>query len=248
MAKDLFSQQADVYSKFRPDYPPELFQYILSFVNNRETAWDCATGNGQAAKVLAEYFQLVEASDMSSGQLDKAIQKPNIHYTICTAEHTPYHDSSFDLITVATAYHWLDHEAFRKEAIRVGKNGSLLAVWAYNLVKFEDDAVNKVIHHLYYDIVYSYWDPGRRHVEDAYQNVPFNYELLPTKDFYIQLNWTFEQLWGYLQTWSSVQTYINKNGTSPLELIRDQMKSVWQNDEVKSLRFPLFLKLGRIVK
>ena len=92
MAKDLFTQQSEVYSKFRPDYPSELFQYILSFVNERDTAWDCATGNGQAAKVLAESFQLVEASDMSSGQLDKAIQKPNIHYTVCIAEQTPYKD------------------------------------------------------------------------------------------------------------------------------------------------------------
>ena len=147
-----------MYSKFRPDYPSELFQYILSFVNERDTAWDCATGNGQAAKVLAESFQLVEASDMSSGQLDKAIQKPNIHYTVCIAEQTPYKTSSFDLITVATAYHWFDHEAFRKEAIRVARNGAVLAVWAYNLVEFEDETVNEVIHHLYYDIVYSYWD------------------------------------------------------------------------------------------
>ena len=248
MAKDLFSQQSDVYSKFRPDYPLELFQYILSFVNKRESAWDCGTGNGQAAKVLADYFQIVEASDMSSGQLEKAIQKQNIHYTVCTAEHTSYKDSSFDLITVATAYHWFNHEAFRKEVLRVAKNGAVLAVWAYNLVQFEDDEVNKVIQHLYYDIVYPYWDVGRRHVEDAYQHVPFNYELLPTKDFNIHLNWSFDQLWGYLQSWSAVQTYINKNGTSPLELVKDQMKNAWRNNEAKSLRFPLFLKLGRIVK
>ena len=248
MTKDLFSQQSDVYSKFRPDYPAELFQYILSFVSSRNTAWDCATGNGQAAKVLAEYFQLVEASDMSNGQLDKAVQKENIHYTVCTAEQTPYADSVFDLITVATAYHWLDHDAFRKEAIRVAKNGAVLAIWAYNLVQFEDDAVNEVIHHLYYDIVYPYWDEGRRHVENAYQHVQFNYESLPTKDFDIHLNWNFHQLWGYLLSWSAVQTYINKNRSSPLELMKDQMTSIWRKDEVKSLHFPLFLKLGRIVK
>ena len=137
------------------------------------------------------------------------------------------------MITVATAYHWFDHEAFRKEAIRVARNGAVLAVWAYNLVEFEDETVNEVIHHLYYDIVYSYWDAGRRHVEDAYQNVPFNLELLPTKDFFIKLSWTFEQLWGYLQSWSSVQTYININGSSPLELIREQMNAVWRKNEVK---------------
>jgi hypothetical protein len=52
MAKDLFSQQSKLYAQFRPSYPQELFDYILQFVKERGTAWDCATGNGQAASVL----------------------------------------------------------------------------------------------------------------------------------------------------------------------------------------------------
>ena len=53
MAKDLFSKQSESYAKYRPDYPPELFNYILQFVSERKSAWDCATGNGQAAALLA---------------------------------------------------------------------------------------------------------------------------------------------------------------------------------------------------
>ena len=86
MAKDLFSEQSKIYARFRPTYPKELFDYILQFVEERKTAWDCATGNGQDAKVLADYFEKVEASDISQAQINNAVRKPNIQYHICPAE------------------------------------------------------------------------------------------------------------------------------------------------------------------
>ena len=63
----------------------------------------------------------VEATDISEAQLSKAVQKENIHYQISPAEKTPFADNTFDLITVATAYHWLNWDEFHKEATRVGK-------------------------------------------------------------------------------------------------------------------------------
>ena len=57
--KDLFSIQADAYKKFRPVYPQALYDYILSFVKERNCALDVATGNGQAAAVLANFFKTV---------------------------------------------------------------------------------------------------------------------------------------------------------------------------------------------
>src|SRR3954468_4081905 len=101
MAKDLFSKQSDVYAKFRPTYPKELFEYILSFVQQRNSAWDCATGNGQAAVMLSDYFKNVEATDISEAQLANAVQKENINYRISPAEQTPFDDNTFDLVTVA---------------------------------------------------------------------------------------------------------------------------------------------------
>ena len=133
MAKDLFSEQSKIYARFRPTYPKELFYYILQFVEERKTAWDCATGNGQAAKVLADYFEKVEASDISQAQINNAVRKPNIQYHICPAEQTAFADNSFDLITVAQAYHWLNWKKFHDEATRVGKPNAVIAVWAYYL-------------------------------------------------------------------------------------------------------------------
>ena len=248
MAKDLFSNQSKAYARFRPSYPQELFDYILQFVSTRTCVWDCATGNGQAAKVLADYFETVEGSDISEAQIRNAVQKQNIHYRVCSAEHTPFADNSFDLITVAQAYHWINWKKFHDEATRVGKDNSVVAVWGYNNFSTDDERLNRLLHHFYYDIVFSYWDAERRHVENNYDSVEFDFSPLATKNFGTDLTYTKEHLVGYLESWSAVQHYIKANNSSPIELIMNDLNSIWKEGESKRVHFPIFLKMGRIRK
>lgn len=123
MDKDLFSSQAENYARFRPGYPEDLFEYILSFVTSRDLAWDAGTGNGQAALILSRYFKTVIGTDISEQQLLKAAKGDNIRYQLSKAESVNLPDHSADLITVAQAYHWFNFEAFAREVIRVGKPG-----------------------------------------------------------------------------------------------------------------------------
>jgi hypothetical protein len=67
--KDHFSRQATDYAKFRPQYPRALFDFVGANSPNNEVALDCATGNGQAAVGLAEFFQRVIALDASAEQI-----------------------------------------------------------------------------------------------------------------------------------------------------------------------------------
>lgn len=108
--KDNFSKQAVDYSKFRPQYPEEMIEYILSFVNNKSSALDVATGNGQVAHKLSAHFEKVSATDISQKQLDNAIQADNIIYSKESAEKTSFQNHQFDLIVVAQAVHWFDFE------------------------------------------------------------------------------------------------------------------------------------------
>ena len=89
------------YARFRPHYPPELFQYLASIVPETELAWDCATGNGQAAIELAKLFDQVIATDASGQQIANAEQHPRIEYRVAPAENSELDTSSIDLITVA---------------------------------------------------------------------------------------------------------------------------------------------------
>ena len=64
MKENFFSPIAREYARFRPKYPKELFGYLASISPGRSTAWDCATGSGQAAADLAGHFQEVIATDI----------------------------------------------------------------------------------------------------------------------------------------------------------------------------------------
>src|SRR6266545_4828182 len=70
--KDHFSKQAAGYAKFRPRYPQKLFDYLESIAPGRQVAWDCGTGNGQAAIGLASVFNRVIATDASEKQIANA--------------------------------------------------------------------------------------------------------------------------------------------------------------------------------
>ena len=52
-----FAPLADGYARARPRYPAELFAWLAGLVPRRELAWDCGTGNGQAALGLAKHFR-----------------------------------------------------------------------------------------------------------------------------------------------------------------------------------------------
>ena len=248
MAKDLFSKQAAVYAKYRPGQPPELIDYILSLTENTRAAWDCATGNGQAAVLLADYFEQVFATDISEKQLNQAPRIPNILYKQGTAEKSDFAENSFDLITVAQAYHWFRFDEFRKEVTRVGKPGAKLAIWGYGLIQAKHEKMNKLIKHFYVDIVGKYWDPERRFIDEKYETVPFDFKEYPARNFSINVEWDLEDFAGYLNTWSSVQHYIQANQNNPvedfiLELIRQEAIT-----GKTAFSFPLFLRIGTIEK
>jgi ubiquinone/menaquinone biosynthesis C-methylase UbiE len=248
MAKDRFSEQASSYALYRPVYPKELFEYIVSFVKEKNVAWDCATGNGQSALPLSNYFKKLIASDISQKQLGQAPAKDDIEYVVCSAEETPFAENSFDLITISQAYHWINGEKFHTEANRVGKNECVVAIWMYDLISSKEEKLNSLIRYFYKNITGPYWDAERKHIDDHYANVQFDFEPLPVKDFSIEVNFTTEQLLGYFSTWSATQNFIKANGYSPVDEIKSEFSSLWNNNQAKKFCFPLVLKLGRIIK
>jgi hypothetical protein len=248
MPKDLFSGQAKLYAHYRPGYPEALIEYIISFVSEKSMAWDCATGNGQAALMLAPYFKKIYATDISAGQVSHAVSHPAITYSVGQAETTLFADNSFDLITVAQAYHWFKFAEFFQEATRRGKPGCVVAVWGYGLIETGIPALQEAIRHFYSGIVGSYWDPERRYVDERYQTIPFGFERLPGRDFSIEVTWKPPDLLGYLNTWSSVQHFIKDKGFNPVDEFAQNLNRVWISEDPLTFTFPLFLLLGRVKK
>lgn len=242
--KDNFSQQAALYQKFRPHYPAELYDFLFGQLNSFDTAWDCGTGNGQVAIQLAQRFNKVYASDISSKQLEHAEQKENIHYLQARAEAVPIPDNSIDLITVAQAIHWFDFKAFYQEVRRVAKPAALLAVWGYGLIMISAE-IDPILDLLYNRILGVYWDKERRLIDKHYQSIPFPFDEISTPGFVIRSQWTRKQLLGYLSSWSSLQHYVRELHDSPLPYFEDAIAPYWKPGEKKEVRFPVFMRLGR---
>jgi ubiquinone/menaquinone biosynthesis C-methylase UbiE len=244
--KDNFSTLAGGYSKYRPYYPSEMIEYIVSFVKEKNEALDVATGNGQVAIEISKYFTKVYATDISQKQLDNAAQADNIIYKVESAEHTAFADGQFDLITVAQAIHWFDFDAFYKEVYRVLKPSGVFAVLGYGLFSTNPET-DKLLRYFYNEIVGPFWDPERNYIDDNYTTIPFPFDEIEVKEFTNKFTWSFDQLIGYLETWSAVQHYTNKVGKNPVDDIKDALKISWEKSDKKAT-FPLLLRIGKLNK
>ncbi|HWK49992.1 MAG TPA: class I SAM-dependent methyltransferase [Steroidobacter sp.] len=243
--KDHFSGHANAYAKYRPDYPPELFEYLASLTPQRKVALDCATGSGQAAVGLAEHFELVVASDGSVSQLQNAGQHSHIAYIGNLAEQPALRDGTVDLVVAAQAAHWFDHNRFYPEVQRVLNRDGALALWTYGLAYVEPQ-IDAIVRHFYSDVIGSYWPPERRWVESAYRDLPFPFQEISTPQFQLQLQWDLDSLIGYLGTWSAVQRYQRATGQDPLPALRAEMAPGWGSPvAAKTVTWPLHLKVGR---
>ncbi len=243
--KDNFSKQADSYAKYRPTYPAELFDFLMSNVQERKMAWDCATGNGQSAKELARYFETVYATDISQKQLDNAHEAPNIFYSLQPAEQTDFPANSFDLVTVSQALHWFDFEKFYTEVKRVGSPGSLIACWMYgrrDISPAIDDIISKK---LYKEILGDYWDQERKLVDDNYTTIPFPFVEIKSPGFEIRFEWSMAELEGYLNTWSALQKFISLNNYNPVDDLMKEIQTLWEGEKMKVV-FPIYMRMGRI--
>ncbi|MDJ0918721.1 MAG: class I SAM-dependent methyltransferase [Woeseiaceae bacterium] len=246
MFKDYFSTVSDSYRSYRPRYPVELFAYLRQVAPSPSLAWDCATGNGQAATMLAQQFASVIATDASAEQIAEAERAGNLSYRVETAENTTMADSSVDLTTVAQALHWFDLPAFAAEVRRVSAPDAVLSAWSYAILE-STPAVDAVIDTLYNGILGNYWTPERKLVEEGYASVTLPFEELATPRFAMHADWTLGQMLGYLSTWSAGKRYEEEHGSVALNLVRDELADAWGDaDSRKRISWPLTVRAWRV--
>lgn len=243
--KDNFSDKSELYAKFRPSLPIELFDYLIELVTARENAWDCATGNGQSAYLISNFFKKVYATDISEEQLKNAALSANILYSQQTAEKTNFENQFFDFIIVSQAIHWFDFDLFFKEVKRVLKPKGILAVAGYDLPRLSPE-INSLIDTLYKETLDGFWDSERQHIDTHYQNIPFPFEEIKIPDFHIRDEWEIEHLIGYLNTWSGLKHFIREKGFNPVDELEAEIRKAWGSSKLQKVTFPVFTRIGRI--
>lgn len=244
--KDNFSVQAGIYAKYRPQYPKELYTYLASLTKEHSLAWDCGTGNGQAAVGLADYYDKIIATDPSEEQIRNCFPHTKVRYLVEKAERTFIPSGSVDLLTVANAMHWFDLDLFYNKAKRVLKKNGIIAAWCYVApsVSPEINNVIKVLHDVTLD---AFWQPENRLVEKEYSTIPFPFTELAAPEFVCEKMMSLNDLVGYLTTWSAVQRFIKANQYNPTDLVREKLSMLWPDPAAeKKHTWILTLKVGRI--
>ncbi|CAL66447.1 class I SAM-dependent methyltransferase [Christiangramia forsetii] len=241
--KDNFSTKSADYKKFRPDYPDEIYDFIRSKINGFDNAWDCGTGNGQVAGVIADFFTNVAATDISENQIKNAVKKSNIKYSIQPAEKTTFKNEQFDLIISAQAAHWFEFDKFYSEVKRCLKPDGLVVLMGYGLFT-SNPATNELIADFYDNTIGAYWDPERKYLDEHYHTIPFPFKDIKAPPFFRVCEWDIEHLLGYLRTWSAVNHYEKKNDRNPVSLIEDRLRNTF--GKKNKIVFPILLRLGKI--
>lgn len=243
--QNLFGPQAAKYIASRPRYPRPLFHYLAVTTGGTQLAWDCATGNGQAAAGLAERFARVVATDASADMVTNAIPHPRVTYRVAKYD-SELPDHSANLVTVAQALHWLDIDPLIREARRVLVPGGVLAAWCYRLCRIEP-RIDEVVDLFYSVTLGSFWPHERRHVEDGYRSIALPLEELVPPPIEMTEEWTMQQFTSFVRTWSAVTKCVAARGEEPVRAFEEALRERWGMPMIRrKVRWPLHFRIGHL--
>ena len=244
--EDHYSGHADAYARHRPHYPDELFAWLASVSPGRVLAWDAGTGSGQAAVALAKHFDRVIATDASSDQLARAMPHERVEYRHEPADRASLPADSVDLVTVGAAAHWFELEDFYREILRVGRKGTVVALFSYGPRDFAD-AIGPIVHRFQEEILAGYWPERIQYVHERYATLPFPFEEIAPPAFMMTADWNLAELLAFLETWSASQRYLRDRGIRATAEIAPELARMWGDPAARRhLRCPLFVRAGRV--
>jgi SAM-dependent methyltransferase len=242
-----FNDKSDVYRDSRPIYPKELLAFIAGLTQRRDAAWDCATGNGQAAIGLAAYFSVVYATDVSDNQIAHSLPHARVQYSVGGAESPAFADASLDLATVAQALHWFDYPRFWPAVTRVLKPDGVFAAWGGTTGSTSTRRSTR-LSRLRLDRIVSYWAPQNRLLWDGYRDVDFRLVPIEAPSFELRMQWDLDQLFGYLHSWSATRRCMEQEGEDFFQSAYRSVLEVWGSaKQTRAVTMPLHLLVGRNV-
>ncbi|TMS06512.1 Putative methyltransferase [Larimichthys crocea] len=231
-------EHASSYWKYRISPSDQLVQLVLDFLEKQkgcpfELAVDVGCGSGQGTVLLAKHFTSVVGTDVSPAQVEVALQnakEQNITYRQCVAEELPFSDSSVDLMTAMSAFHWFDRPRFLQEAHRVLKPRGCLALLNYTIdmeLSYPDccsHSLNEICKE-FYVALQPYRSPhlGRSSIElyrEAYESISY-----PDKEWQecmlVERSMPLSSYMGLVESFSSYQALLRDDPQKASRLSQD---------------------------
>ena len=133
---DTFDRAAAAYNAVRPNYPVELFDCIRAYSPALPTApnvLEIGIGSGQATRQMAvagwHVLGVEPGADLAATARAELVSFDNVRVETARFEdlEAPWH--TFDLVTAATAWHWIDPAIGIPKAARLLRPDGALALW-----------------------------------------------------------------------------------------------------------------------
>jgi len=176
--KSLFAGDVDAYDLARPEYPNQLFQFILDSVGSPDDlkVLEIGAGNGLASKHLLQLgireLTLVEPDSRFEPTLELLKSSTRVPVTLVseTFERAALASAHYDLVLAATSFHWLDPETRLKKIARSLKpDGHLVLIWNVFGDANQPDPFHDATQHLFGRVLIS---PSQENLE-----IPFALDI-----------------------------------------------------------------------
>ncbi len=210
---------AERYARSRPYFHPLVIEKIkqqLELYEPVADVLDVACGTGQSSQALRAFAHHIVGVDISRGMLAFARSNSDgeVTFANASAESLPLQDASFDLVTVALAFHWFNRAKFLHEAHRVLRRNRWLVI--YN---------NGFAGRMRENAPFEQWNTERyltRYPTPPRNSQPFTDEhasahgftFVGKEDYTNEVTFTIEALANYLMTQSNVIASIEQGEES----------------------------------
>lgn len=248
---------AELYSKYRPTYPINVYENIAKFYNDAEmeNQWELAVdvgcGNGQSTLPLCKYFKHVIGYDVSSQQIEHASKdNKKLTFKVGPAENLSFlNDNSVDLVIAFQAVHWFDMETFYKEVTRVLKYGGVFAAYGYGIPSLDLAEAHEEYKRFYSETVLPYIDQQSVLVNiQHYRNISFpfeNVQRIENNEVEIHKLMSVDDFIGYTESTVGWRNYAKENPTSHvLKNLQARLKATYQENRM-AVTWPGFMLMGK---
>lgn len=121
-----FGSLVDLYERYRTGYGDELYEHVLAAAPEDPAVLDLAAGTGLSTQPLQPPARRLVAADVAPRMLARA---PTSDRVLAQAEQLPFARASFELVTCAQAFHWLEPAPTYRQLHRVLAPEGIAAIW-----------------------------------------------------------------------------------------------------------------------
>lgn len=216
-SSQLFAGAASYYSRYRPPYPEQIFRRVVDAfgLDGSGRLLDVGCGPGAFTFPLQPYFEEVVAIDASPDMIREAEVQARLRgvtrigWLVMDAEEISPALGSFRLISIASAFHWMNRDLVLGRCREVlDDDGGL--VLSGGLCSWWESTVPW--HQVVIKVIKAWLGPERRTASGPYKTVPYerfeaaltrsNFEVFEQDEVSLTHAWDIDSIVGYLYSTS----------------------------------------------